>query len=335
MAERPGLAQAASQHDRTMDDQAPRDGPTRREAVSGGTLAQAAGLLPVNGREYPADRRSWPPVLATALWQNRLAVLLAVTMTAVLVNLLFIAEWDRKWHTAHAHTVTARTRGDGAAATAASPAAALPQQGSPIRRPARAWLVTVLATAIVVLGAITALVSVSRTEARPPVAAAQPQALFAKPADGGDPYVNKCGADEQRLEYRNVYWPDHKLYGWLELYHSHICNASWGYVFGPNSVRWQVTIVARRLPDNTVAPSTINANDPPNSWGNVLSTLPGACVRVEAYITVDAIRGPVAVTSCQPDRLSGGVAPPPTPPPAPPSQYTAASPGKQGSPNGR
>src|SRR5450756_1107012 len=110
-----------------------------------------------------------------------------------------------------------------AATTAASPASAPPQQGSPVRRPARAWPVAVLATATVVLGAITALVSVSRPEARAPVAAPQPQALLAKPADGGDPYVDKCGADQQRLEYQNVYWPDHELYGWLELYHSHVC----------------------------------------------------------------------------------------------------------------
>src|SRR5450756_2541386 len=207
-----------------------------------------------------------------------------------------IAEWDRKWHTAHAHTATARAPGAEAAATAASPASAPPQQGSPVRRPARAWPVAVLATATVVLGAITALVSVSRPEARAPVAAPQPQALLAKPADGGDPYVDKCGADQQRLEYQNVYWPDHELYGWLELYHSHVCNASWGYVFGPNSARWQVTIVARRLPDDTVAPSSTNADDPPNSWGNVLSTPPGTCVRVEAYTTVGAIRGPMAVS---------------------------------------
>jgi transcriptional regulator with XRE-family HTH domain len=245
-----------------------------------------------------------------------------------------IAEWDRKWRTAHADTATGRIPGDEAAPTAASPASAFPEQDSPVRRPTRAWLVVVLATTIVVLGAITAVVSVSRSEASPSAAAPQPQALLTKPADGDDPYVSKCGTDQQRLEYQNVYWPDHDLYGWLELYHSHVCNASWGYVFGPNSARWQVTIVARRLPDDTVAPSSTNANDPPNSWGNVLSTPPATCVRVEAYITVGAIRGPMAVTSCQPDRPGGGVAPPPTPPPAPPPQYTA-SPAKQGSRNGR
>jgi hypothetical protein len=182
--------------------------------------------------------------------------------------------------------------------------------------------------AIVVLGAITVLVGFYGPKAGAPAAAPQPQVLLTQPPDGGDPYVNKCGTDQQRLEYQNVYWPDHKLYGWLELYHSHVCDASWGYVFGPNSARWQVTIVTRRLPYDTVAPSSTDADDPPNSWGNLLSTPPGTCVRVEAYITVGSIRGPVAVTSCQPDRPGGGIAPPPTPPPAPPSQYTA-SPGQQ------
>jgi Helix-turn-helix domain len=248
-----------------------------------------------------------------------------------------IGEWDRKWRTAHADTATDCPPGDKAAVTVASPASAFPQAGSRVRRPARAWLVVVLATAIVVLGAITAVVSVSRPEARPPVAAPRALALLARPADGDDPYVSKCGTDQQRLEYQNVHWPDHRLYGWLELYHSHVCNASWGYVFGPNSARWRVTIVARRLRDDTVAPSSIEANDPPNSWGNVLSTPPGTCVRVEAYITVGGIRGPTAVTSCQPDqpdRPGGGIAPPPTPPPAPPPRYTTA-PGQQESPDRR
>jgi Helix-turn-helix domain len=89
VAERPAAAQDAARQDGTMADQVPRGGPARCEPVSGAALARAAGVLPVNGREFPAVRRGWPQVLAAALWRNRLAVLLAVTMTVVLVNLVF------------------------------------------------------------------------------------------------------------------------------------------------------------------------------------------------------------------------------------------------------
>ena len=219
-----------------------------------------------------------------------------------------IAEWDRKWRAADAQASQARTLGRDDGTTAAlSRVPAPPQPPPPAPRRTHRWLMPLIATATVVLAAVT--FAIARSATGTSAAAAHAPVSLTRAADGADPYVSKCAIDEQRLEYQNLYWPNHKLYGWVELYHSHICDASWGYVFGPNSARWEVTIIARRLPGNTTAPSSITANDPPNSWGNVLSTPLGTCVRVEAYITVGVIRGPVAVTSCQPDRTSGGIAP--------------------------
>jgi hypothetical protein len=226
------------------------------------------------------------------------------------------AEWDRRWCAARAQASIARAA-TGEPGQAAAPAAQA-AQAPPAWRHRTGWPAVLLAIAVVVAGAV---IAVSQSVAAPSAAQSRRDTAFTRPSDGDDPYISKCATDEQRLQYRNLYWPDHKLYGWLELYHSHLCDASWGYVFGPNSIRWRVTIIARRLPDNTIAPSTSNENAPPNSWGNLLTTTHGSCVRVEAFIAVGTIRGPTAVTSCRSDQQRTAIGPPPTPPPPPPPQY--------------
>jgi hypothetical protein len=236
MAERPGMASAhdTAQQDRTMGDQAPRDEPSRCEAVSGAALAKPAGVLPANGRVFPPARPSWPQVPAAALWRNRLAVSLAVTMTAVLVNLVF--------------TVRAASQSGSRPSTGLSPG-------------------------------LTGL----------------------HPGDGADPYISRCGSDQVRIEQRTwpISWPDGKLYGQLALYHSSACQASWGYVYGPNSPAWTVVITARRQgQDPASAPFSFRGTAPPDSWGSLLSDRAG-CVQAEAYVvTADGRRGATAMTSC-------------------------------------
>jgi hypothetical protein len=239
------------------------------------------------------------------------------------------AEWDRKWCAARAEA-SARHLAAGESRPAAFHVAPPRRAGAwpgwrfrpgwpgwrfrPGWRGWRGWL-AVSAGAAAAAGGLAIITSTQ------PVAASHPAVSSAGQADGDDPYISRCGADEQRLQFQDLYWPDHQLYGWLELYHSHRCDASWGYIFGPNSARWRVTIVAQRFPGDTSAPSSIQANAPANSWGNVLVTRPGSCVRIEAYITVGTVRGPVAVTECLPDVQRPGIGPPPTPAPPPPSPY--------------
>jgi hypothetical protein len=179
-------------------------------------------------------RRGRPQVLAVALRRNRLAVLLAVTMTAVLVNLVFTVR---------------------AGSPSGSPAASSPSTS------------------------LTGL----------------------HPVDGVDPYISRCGSDQVRIEQRTwpISWPDGKLYGRLALYHSSACEASWGYVYGPNSPAWTVVITARRQGNDPVsAPSSFRGPAPPNSWGNLLSDRTG-CVQAEAYVVAaDGRRGATAMTSC-------------------------------------
>jgi hypothetical protein len=120
------------------------------------------------------------------------------------------------------------------------------------------------------------------------------------PVDGADPYISRCGADQVRIERRTwpIYWPDGKVYGQLILFHSNDCHANWGYVYGPNSPKWTVVIIARRLQgDLASATSSFRGNAPPNSWGNLLSDRAG-CVRAEAYVMTGPGRGLTAVTSC-------------------------------------
>ena len=232
------------------------------------------------------------------------------------------AEWDRKWHTARVQAATGRaaTSDPGQAsppAAATPPARALPGRR---RLPGRLAVLLAAATVATVAAGAAMVIAGPRPTAAP--RSALPVSIpYIRPADGDDPYIRHCGGDQQRLQYQDLYWPDHQRYGWLELYHSHLCDASWGYVFGPNSARWQVTIIARRLPGNTVAPSSFSGNAKPNSWGNVLITTRGSCVRIEAYVTVRSVRGPTAVTECLPDGQRPGIGPPPTPAPPPPSSY--------------
>jgi hypothetical protein len=298
---------------------APHDDPARRLVAQLGQLRAAAGTpsyRTLAARTNYSRSALWRATRGSRLPSREITVALARACGAE------GTEWDRRWHAARAQVAASGLPAEG---SAAPPAGAAAQKAArPARRRPRIWLVASLAAITAALGGVTAALSPS--DASPPLAAPQPHASHGRPADGDDPYVDKCATDQQRLEYQNLYWPDKKLYGWLELYHSHICDASWGYIFGPNSARWSVTIVARRLPGNTVAPSTTNADDPPNSWGNLLSTRPGTCVRIEAFIAVGAIRGPTAVTSCEPDRQGGGISPPPTPPPPPPPGYAAGTP---------
>ena len=120
------------------------------------------------------------------------------------------------------------------------------------------------------------------------------------PPDGADPYISRCGADQVRIERRAwpIYWPGKGLYGHLVLFHSDACHANWGYVYGPNSAKWTVVIIAQRLRgDLASAPSSFRGDAPPDSWGNLLSDRVG-CVRAEAYVITASGRGPTAITSC-------------------------------------
>lgn len=123
--------------------------------------------------------------------------------------------------------------------------------------------------------------------------ASAPAGIGTRTADGYDPYVRGCGADQMILERRNIYRADASFYGWLLLYFSPRCSAAWGYVVGPNSPRWTVHIRALRVTDSVMADSSFRGLAPPNSWGNMLSTLTG-CVRAEAWID----GGSHAITSC-------------------------------------
>ena len=117
------------------------------------------------------------------------------------------------------------------------------------------------------------------------------------PIDGADPYTDGCGADEQAIQRQGIVWPDGTGYGWLTMFYSHKCQASWGSVAGPNSTQWRVYIVAHRSADNASAPSSYSGDSPrPGSWGNLLLTTKG-CVWVEAYITKSGI-GRAAKTDC-------------------------------------
>jgi hypothetical protein len=118
------------------------------------------------------------------------------------------------------------------------------------------------------------------------------------PADGGDPYTAGCGADEQVIERWGIVWPDLQPYGWLTLYNSKKCGASWGSVSGPNSTQWKVYIVAHRPSDGASAPSDFQGDSVrTGSWGNMLLTRDG-CVWVEAWIVRDGKLAPAAKSNC-------------------------------------
>lgn len=155
----------------------------------------------------------------------------------------------------------------------------------------RPWGAIAIGCALVVLAASGVLVA--RLGPRPaPATAATVSRL-----DGKDPYISDCGGDERMLDSRAMSWPDGKPYGRVVLLYSAVCNASWGYVYGPNSPDWKVTIVAVRPGDGATAPWAFQGTARPDSWGNLLSVRSG-CVYVEAFVTVGHIRSSVTRTSC-------------------------------------
>ena len=173
--------------------------------------------------------------------------------------------------------------------------------------PRRRWrpgvvIATVLTAAAFVAGWLSGVAA-----ARPAVAhvASAPTGTGTRAADGYDPYIRGCGADQTILERRTIYRADASFYGWLLLYFSPRCSAAWGYVVGPNSPRWTVHIRALRVTDSVMADSSFRGLAPPNSWGNMLSVQTG-CVRAEAWIDGGAHamtscwspRGPVVHQSC-------------------------------------
>ncbi|WBO61537.1 hypothetical protein [Streptomyces camelliae] len=118
--------------------------------------------------------------------------------------------------------------------------------------------------------------------------------------DGEDPYADGCRVDEEEVDRRPMSFPGGSPYSYLVLFHSHRCDASWGYVYGPNSSRWSVHIVAHRQGDGATAPSSFSGNQRPNSWGNLLSTRTG-CVSAEAYITQGRAQSSHTITDCAQD----------------------------------
>jgi hypothetical protein len=110
--------------------------------------------------------------------------------------------------------------------------------------------------------------------------------------------MSGCGKDQQAIEREGIVWPGEGMYGWLTMFHSHRCNASWGSVAGPNSPQWRVYIIAHRVADNASAPSSFSGNSArPGSWGNLLLTGSG-CVYIEAYVVTSAGTGRSAKTDC-------------------------------------
>jgi hypothetical protein len=102
-------------------------------------------------------------------------------------------------------------------------------------------------------------------------AAAAATTAALNPPDGTDPYLDRCGSDQLRIEQRTwpLYLPNGRPYGRLALYHSSACRANWGYVYGPNSPSWTVVIVARRLGDDLASSTTsFRGAIAPDSWGN-------------------------------------------------------------------
>jgi hypothetical protein len=118
------------------------------------------------------------------------------------------------------------------------------------------------------------------------------------PVDGQDPYIAGCGADQEELQHLPIRWADGSGYGELVLFHSVKCQASWGYVYGPNAPAWTVHITAVRAADHRSAPSAgAGQVGKPNSWGNMLSTARG-CVLVEAFVQTPDGVNPTATSSC-------------------------------------
>lgn len=168
----------------------------------------------------------------------------------------------------------------------------------------------ILATGAVIAVVITSSHDIGQNSSPPPsvsstlvapttsAAAASPPPISVR--DGDDPYADHCGPDEQEVDRRPISFPGGSPYGFLVLFHSHRCAASWGYVYGPNSSQWAVHIIAHRQGDGAAAPSAFSGNQRPNSWGNVLSTRT-SCVSAEAYITEGTAQSSHTITDCVQD----------------------------------
>jgi len=214
-------------------------------------------------------------------------------------------EWRLRWQ--QSHDVVTSARPDAAVSQEAESSRESARLSPPPRRgrlkifAAKLWrnrLLALLAAVLVSLGF--AVPAVYRSSQPHPLADSAARYTGLNPVDGTDPYISRCGIDQARIEERTwpIYWPSGSVYGSLVLLHSDDCHASWGYVYGPNSPRWTVMIVTRRLgADPASVFSSFRGDAPPDSWGILLSDR-GGCVRAEAYVITAVGRGPTGMTSC-------------------------------------
>jgi hypothetical protein len=213
--------------------------------------------------------------------------------------------WRLRWHQAHDVVTPSRTEAAVSQETGNSRVSRCsllaPRHGRLKSLAAKLWCnrpLVLLAAVLISLG-FAAPTAFRAGQPRPPAdSAARYTGL--NPVDGADPYVSRCGSDQIRIERRTwpIYWPSGALYGYLVLLHSDDCHANWGYVYGPNSPKWTVMIITRRLggvPASVL--SSYRGNSSPDSWGSLLSDSTG-CVRAEAYVITASGRGPTGMTSC-------------------------------------
>lgn len=291
----------------------PASGP--REAFAAALRCLRAQAGRPTYREMAALTRYSAPALSRAAAGDRFPTLEA-TLAFVQACGGVETEWQERWRQAHAELMPE--------ATAVTPAAAPAPGASDVGTPqdvgavktsaARHWLrragsalahhrmaaVLAVAAANALLNMVLVL-DLAGGAPKSLAVSAFPSGAGLDPLDGTDPYINRCGGDQIRLEQRTwpIYWLDGRLYGQLALYHSKNCQASWGYVYGHNSPAWTVVITDRRLgqdPQTTVV--SLRGAAAPDSWGNVLSDRTG-CVHAEAYVvTAAGLTGPTTMTSC-------------------------------------
>lgn len=223
------------------------------------------------------------------------------------------ARWViRRFVEPYARPDEATRTGDDEAARAGGDEEADGSRGSRLRA-YRSWVAGVASAVLVtVIGAVAtsmvlrlthgsegdASVSATPTTTRGPAHASAAPKLDAPAHDGEDPYHQAdCKKDEQVVDQRPMSWPDGTPYGNVTLFFSATCRAAWGYVYGPNSAKWSIHIVAHRDTDHASAPAQFSGNTRPNSWGNVLSTDTG-CVYAKAYVTENGDSSAPAVTDC-------------------------------------
>lgn len=77
--------------------------------------------------------------------------------------------------------------------------------------------------------------SSSAVAAPPPTSSTPASPTPTAVRDGDDPYADHCGPDQQEVDRRPISFPGGSPYGSLVLFRSQRCDASWGYVYGPNS----------------------------------------------------------------------------------------------------